>query len=451
MPHRIGRFRGRPGLGATGRTQGSDWDKMFKNLYLETTRVALATPTLATDLTADAVIIGGGYTGLSAARTMAAQGLRVILLEAGEIGHGCSGRNGGQVNPGLKALPDDVEAHFGPERGRRLNQMSSDAPGAVFDLIDTLGIDCAPRRTGTIRAAIDAAGVAQVRALADQCTRRGWPVHFVNAAEMARLTGTNIYRAGAFDARGGHINPLGYARGLALSAEASGAQLFSQSRATALRRNGSGWTVTTAKGSVTAPEIVICTNGYTDGLWPGFQKSLIPVWTYIAATDPLPAALRSKIMPSQSALYEAAWDVVYYRLDDAGRLLMGGRGPQRDAKVPADYTHLIRYARKLWPELKEIAFPYGWHGQVAVTDDHFPHLVNPEQGVHLMYGYNGRGIAISTAAGQMVGERILSGGAADVAWPVENGLTPVRYHDFWRVGAEATMLWHRLCDRLRGR
>lgn len=423
----------------------------MKNLYLETARPQVSAPALSGAQTADVVIVGGGYTGLAAALKLAGQGARVVLLEAGEIGHGCSGRNGGQVNPGLKALPDDVEAHFGAARGKRMNQMGSDAPAEVFELVERYGIDCAPSRTGTIRAAIDDAGVAQVKALVAQCTARGWPVRFVDAAEMAQMTGTGIYRAGAFDARGGHLNPLGYARGLALAAQAAGASLHGQSRATSVARAGSDWKVSTAGGSVTAPEIVLCTNGYTDDLWPGFRQALVPVWTYIAATDPLPAALREKIMPSRAALYEAAWDVVYYRLDDAGRLLMGGRGPQRDARVEADYGHLTRYAGKLWPELKDVSFPWSWHGQVALTDDHFPHLVAPETGVHLMFGYNGRGIAVSTAFGRMVAEHILSGGAADVALPVDGALAPVPFHGFWKIGAEATMAWNRLRDTLRGR
>jgi len=424
---------------------------VMKNLYLETARPRISAPALSQEVTADVVIVGGGYSGLSTALHLAEQGAKAVVLEAGDIGHGCSGRNGGQINPGLKLLPDAVEAHFGATRGARMNAMSAEAPALVFDLVERHGIDCAAVNSGTIRAAIDAAGLQQVRDLVAQAGKRGWPIRFADREEMAAMTGCDIYLGGAFDARGGHLNPLGYARGLGLTAQKAGAALYGQSAALSVERAGTSWRVRTAAGSVTAPELVICTNGYTGDLWKGMRQALVPVYTYIAATDPLPEALRASIMPCGSALYEAAWDVIYYRIDDAGRLLMGGRGPQRDARGPVDYRHLVDYAVKLWPVLKGIDFPWTWHGQVAVTPDHFPHLVRPETGVSLLFGYNGRGIAMSTAAGKLTAERILSGGKVDIAMPVEDKLSRFAFHPFWRIGAETTMAWHMMLDRLHGR
>ena len=423
----------------------------MKNLYLETARPQISAPALAGDSQADVVIVGGGYSGLSTALHLAEQGAKAVVLEAGDIGHGCSGRNGGQINPGLKLLPDAVEAHFGTERGQRMNRLASEAPAFVFDLVARHGIDCAAVNSGTIRAAIDRAGLQQVHDLVAQATARGWPIRFADRAEMAAMTGCGIYLGGAVDARGGHLNPLGYARGLGLAAQKAGAVLHGQSAALSLRRTGAGWRVETAAGSVTAPELLICTNGYTGDLWPGMRQALVPIYTYIAATDPLPEALRAQIMPCGAALYEAAWDVIYYRIDDAGRLLMGGRGAQRDARGPADYRHLVDYAVKLWPALKGVDFPWTWHGQVAVTPDHFPHLVRPAEGVRLLFGYNGRGVALSSIAGKLTADHILSGGKVDISLPVEDKLTRFAFHPFWRIGAETTMAWHGMLDRLSGR
>lgn len=423
----------------------------MRNLYPATTRPQVSAPPLVGAVKADAVIVGGGYTGLSTALHLTEAGLTPVVLEAAEIGHGCSGRNGGQVNPGLKLLPDDVEAHWGRDLGARMVALSYQATGDVFDLIERHGIDCAPRRSGTIRAAIDAAGVAQVRSLVEQCRRRGGAVHLLDADQMKAATGASIYLAGALDERGGHVNPLAYARGLALAAQRGGAALHGESPALAITRDGRDWRVTTPKGSVTAPELVIATNGYTGDLWPGLRRTIAPVYTYITATDPLPADLRATIMPSGAALYEAAWDVIYYRLDDEGRLLMGGRGAQRDARGIADYGHLSAYARKLWPQLTGTAFPWHWHGQVAITEDHFPHLTAPEAGVHLMLGYNGRGLAMATVAGRLVAARIASGGKTAIDLPVREKLEPMPFHRFWRLGAEATMAWNRLKDGIRGR
>ncbi|WP_075289027.1 NAD(P)/FAD-dependent oxidoreductase [Pararhizobium arenae] len=156
-------------------------------------------------------------------------------------------------------------------------------------------------------------------------------------------------------------------------------------------------------------------------------------------------------MPSQSAVYELSWGVIYYRMDDAGRLIMGGRGPQRDAAGQSDYRHLVRHALKLWPQLKTVSWPWHWYGQVAVTQDHLPHLTEPEQGLHLMVGYNGRGIAMATVAGREIAIRIASNRSAAIALPVQDDLQPFPFHRFWRIGAEMTILRHRIADRLRGR
>ncbi|MEZ5933628.1 MAG: FAD-binding oxidoreductase [Alphaproteobacteria bacterium] len=423
----------------------------MRNLYRHSSRTAIATERLEGAVTADVAVVGGGFTGLSTALHLAGHGLKAVVLEAEEIGHGCSGRNGGQVNPGLKHLPDEVEARFGGDLGRRFSELSFSAPGLVFELIAEHGIDCAPRRSGTIRAAIDQAGVSQVTALAEQCSRRGGAVRLLSADDMKAMTGTPRYRAGALDPRGGHINPLAFTRGLAQAAERAGARLHGQSRARSVRRSSTAWQVTTDNGSVAAPTLVICTNGYTDGLWPGLQKTIAPIYSYIAATDPLPESVMRTIMPSGSALYEASWDVIYYRLDDEGRLLMGGRGPQREARGDRDYRHLIDYALKLWPQLDGIAWPWSWHGQVAITRDHFPHLTTPEDGVHLMLGYNGRGIAMATASGREVAKLIASDGKAEIALPVRTALDQFPFHGFWRMGATLTVAAHRLQDRLRRR
>ncbi|NJO37825.1 MAG: FAD-binding oxidoreductase, partial [Rhizobiales bacterium] len=231
----------------------------------------------------------------------------------------------------------------------------------------------------------------------------------------------------------------------------AGARLYGQSRARSLRREGTAWQVNTTNGSVSAAAIVVCTNGYTDGLWPNLKKTIVPVYSYIAATDPLPDAVRQTIMPCGAALYQASWEVIYYRVDDQGRLLMGGRGPQRDARGEQDYRHLVAYALKLWPQLEGVAWPWTWHGQVAITRDHFPHLTTPEDGAYLMLGYNGRGIAMAIASGRELAELITSGSQAAIAIPVRKTLDTFPFHGFWRLGAAVTVAAHLIRDRLRGR
>ena len=418
-----------------------------RNLYWETAEPAPETRPLDGDRRADVVIVGAGYTGLSTALHLAEAGISAVVVEAEAIGHGCSGRNGGQVNPGLKPDPDEVIADHGTDLGTRMVALSYGAPDEVFGLIERHGIDCAPSQTGTMRASINAASERSVATLAEQCLERGMPVDLLDAAACRERTGTDRYRSALLDRRGGHLNPLGYTRGLARAAIAAGAVIHPQSPALSVAKAGADWAVRTPGGTVTARHVVVGTNGYTGDLWPKLKQTIVPVYSYITATDPLPPEILARIMPGRSSLYEVGWDVVYYRIDDAGRLLMGGRGAQRPSTGPADYAHLVCYAERLFPELKGIAWPYRWHGQVAVTTDHYPHLNEPETGAHLALGYNGRGVAMATVLGRLVASRIASGGG-DIDMPVRRELEPMKFHAFWRFGVEARMVYGRLRDRL---
>lgn len=419
-----------------------------RNLYHESAAPGPALEPLGGDRTADVAIVGGGYTGLSTALHLAEAGLSVMLVEAMEIGHGCTGRNGGQVNPGLKPDPDEVEADWGADLGGRMIALSYGGPDAVFELIERHGIDCAPSRTGTMRASIHAASERSVADLAAQCRARGMPVELLDAGAAAARTGTDRYRSALLDPRGGHLNPLGYARGLAAAAAKAGAKLHVRSPALAVDRSGPVWRVRTGQGAITAKRVVIGTNGYTGDLWPGLKRTLVPVFSAIAASEPLPPALRAAIMPGRSALYEIGWDVVYYRLDDAGRLLMGGRGPQRPERDPADFSHLVAYAERLFPALKGTAWPYRWSGQVAVTTDHYPHLSEPEPGLFTALGYNGRGVALATVTGRELARHIASDGREAIDLPLRRALEPIPFHGFRRLGIGSRIVYGRLRDRL---
>ncbi|KQT68951.1 MULTISPECIES: NAD(P)/FAD-dependent oxidoreductase [unclassified Aureimonas] len=425
-----------------------DATTVTRNLYLESATAPPPTEPLSGEARAEVAIVGGGYTGLSTALHLAEAGVRAVLVEAEALGHGCSGRNGGQVNPGLKPDPDEVEADWGRDLGRRMVALSYAAPDEVFALVERLGIDCAASRTGTVRAAVTAPAEAAVAKLYEQCRARGMPVDLLGAEAARARTGTDRYRSALLDRRGGHLNPLSYARGLAKAAIEAGAKLHDRSPALAVERSGGGWLVRTKGGSVAAETVVIGTNGYTGDLWPGLAQTIVPVFSAIAATGPLPPALRAAIMPGRSSLYEIGWDTVYYRLDDAGRLLMGGRGPQRPETSPADFDHLLRYAERLFPALRGQDWPYRWSGRVAVTTDHYPHLNEPEPGLYTMLGYNGRGVAMATVAGRLIARRIASKGREPIDLPVGQGLKPIPFHAFRRVGIEARIVYGRVRDRL---
>ncbi|MCI0756025.1 NAD(P)/FAD-dependent oxidoreductase [Teichococcus vastitatis] len=416
------------------------------SLYAATAIPAAPTPPLQGEHRVPVAIIGGGFTGLSTALHLAEQGVAATLIEAAEPGWGASGRNGGQVNPGLKPDPDTVEADWGPELGRRMVALSYAAPDRVFDLIRRHQITCEARQNGTLRAALRPAHAAAVRATAEQCLRRGMPVEFLDEAGIHALSGTRRYRGAMLDRRGGDLNPLSYARGLARAASQLGARIHGETPALSLGRDGDRWRVATPGGALLAEQVVLATNGYTGDLWPGLRQSLAPVFSSVVATAPLPEALHRDIFPLRGALYESGHITVYYRVDAGNRLLMGGRGPQSPIEGPGRIAYLTRYAEALWPALRGIGWTHGWNGQLAMTRDHYPHLHEPAPGLLAAYGYNGRGVAMATAMGGQLARRLLGTTPEALDMPV-TPIRPMPLHRFWRLGVWAKVLEGRVRDR----
>ena len=404
------------------------------NLYQETAEPALAAAPFSGDASTQVAVVGAGFTGLSTALHLAERGIQVTVLEAHEPGYGASGRNGGQVNPGLKENPDVVERRFGAEMGGRMNALAGGGPDLVFQLIARHAIRCDARRNGTLRAAITERQARQVRDTTEQWLRRGAPVEILERGAVAQATGNARYALAMFDRRGGDLNPLSYARGLARAAGAAGARIHGGARVVSLSKSGADWSLRTASGCLRAPQVVLATNGYTDGLWPALKRTIVPVFGAIAATEPLPDALAQSIMPGRSVLYETGAITVYYRVDSQNRLLFGGRGPMHEITHPTEIKPLLRYAPQLWPALKAIRWTHAWGGQLAMTTDHYPHVHEPQPGVLIGLGYNGRGVALATALGAELASRIAD--PAYVACMPTSPLNPIPLHGFWRTGVQ---------------
>ena len=264
---------------------------------------------------------------------------------------------------------------------------------------------------------------------------------------MERLTGTGRYLGGSLDKRGGSVNPLGYARGLAQAAINAGAAIHGGTQVTSVRKDGLRWVLETPAGAVRAERIVLATNGYTDGLWPKLRQSVVPVFSAIAATDPLPEAIARTIMPGGGVLYEIASLTVYYRLDVSGRFLIGGRSISRDTSDPARFARLRQYAERLFPAIKGLPWAYFWNGQLAITPDHYPHLHEPAPGVIAALGYNGRGVAMATAMGGEIARRILGASDAELNMPVTD-IKPIKFHALWKTGVAARVAYGRIQDWL---
>lgn len=405
---------------------------------------------LAGDRRADVAVVGGGYTGLSAALHLAERGADVVVLDAAEPGWGGSGRNGGQVIPGLKDDPDELERKFGRETGRRMWQISGGAADFVFELIARHKISCHAQQSGWIGAAPHAAAVVTLRARAEQWQRRGAPVEMLDRARMAELTGTTCYAGGLLDRRAGSLQPLAYARGLARAARQAGAAIHGRSAVTGLEARAGSRRVVTATGSVTAGTVILATNAYTDDLWPGLRRTVVPVQSYQVATRPLPEDVRRRVLPGGQSVSDLRRILFYFRLDPEGRLLMGGRGPLNDTGDPALFARLESAAARFFPQIGVPEWEHRWSGRVALTADHLPHLHEPRPGVLIGLGYNGRGVAMATAMGKLLADRALGASSAGLGWPV-TPIAPIPLHALRQPVMALVLHWKRFQDWLDAR
>jgi glycine/D-amino acid oxidase-like deaminating enzyme len=255
------------------------------------------------------------------------------------------------------------------------------------------------------------------------------------------------YAGGMLDRRAGALHPLSYARGLARAAQRAGARLHGRSAVRRLQSDVGGWRVTAARGAVRARTVILATNAYTGGLWPGLRQTMLPVQSYQVATEPLSEAVRRRVLPGGQVVSDLRRILFYFRLDPQGRLLMGGRGPLDDRGDPALFTRLEATAGRLFPGLGDVRWTHRWSGRVALTADHVPHLHEPRPGVLIGLGYNGRGVAMATVMGQLLAERALGASPAEIGWPV-TPITPIALHR-WRLPAMALVVhWKRFQDWL---
>lgn len=396
---------------------------------------------------AQAVVVGGGYTGLSAALHLAEAGRDVVVLEAAEIGARASGVNGGQVIPGVKHDPDALEALLGPYAGGRLVATAAGGPDLVFDLIARHGIECEARRTGWIQPATSESALALLARRAEQWWRRGAAVELLSRREVLQLTGSARYCGGLLDRRGGTVQPLAYVRGLAQALKRSGGHIFVNTPAVRLARMGGAWSIETPHGSVSAPLVVIATNAYTDAFSDDLRRTMVVVPSFQVATAPIPPSLRRTILPDGQAASDTNQLLRYFRLDADGRLVLGTRGTFRAAPHVRHVQHHYRAVHEIYPQLKGIAFEYHWGGLVAMTRDSLPHMHELGPGLYAGLGYNGRGIAMATVMGRLLARRALGVPVAELGFPVTPVL-PMALHGLSGVGARAAIHYLRLVEGL---
>ncbi|RKF14166.1 FAD-binding oxidoreductase [Roseovarius spongiae] len=393
----------------------------------------------------DVAVIGGGYTGLSAALHLAERGVSVTLLESETPGWGASGRNGGQVNPGLKEDPDTVRVRFGVEMGERMIAMSGASGDLVADLVRRHGIDCGFAQKGWVQPIHDDAAMKTVSERVAQWTRRDAPMRLLSRDEAADILGSTAYQGAMIDERGGKLHPLNYAIGLARAARDAGAVLHSHSRVSEIRRDGAGSTIVTAEGQLSARRVLVCTNAYTGDPTPRLARTQVPVRSIQVATDPLGDDLRRSILPRGHSASDSRRLLLYFRFDDEGRFLIGGRGDYSERGVERQFAALRRAAAVIYPQLADIEWRYAWGGFVSITTDHYPHLHRLSDNAMTALGYMGRGVAMATAMGRELADWAAGTPAEELNFPV-TPMRPIPFHFLRKPAVAAAVTWARFRD-----
>lgn len=374
----------------------------------------------------EVAVIGAGFTGLSAAVHLAERGYSVCVIDAHDIGWGASGRAGGQVNPMLPvATPDELFACLPQPFAERLANLSLGSADFLFSLIRRHQIRCDARQTGWLRAHHSEKARQQAELSAQKWAIYGAEMRITEAEETAMLTGTTTYRSATLTPSGGLVHPLKLAIGMAQTAQRLGAEIFGFSPVEQLQPAGAGWHVHTPEGCVTCRAVIFATNGYSglfDGdkctLQPRLKASLLPAGPIQIATDPLDDELANSLLPKGHSISDTRRMIMYARREPDNRFIFGGIGQRRlDGRI-SGYDWLMRDARRIFPQLHHIDWPYRWSGQIALTETHLPQLNKLAPGVIAGLGYNGRGVAMAHVMGKILADYVSGTDQHDLPLPV---------------------------------
>ena len=402
---------------------------------------------LQTDLHVDTVIIGGGLTGCRTALGLAENGMTVALLDAKDIGWGASGRSGGQCNPIWRETPEQLVKRFGDSQAERLIKTTLNSADDLFADISKYDIACDPVRAGWLQAAHCRSAQKSLEKLGSSWAAVGAKIDMLEGDSLRQASGSPAYDFALRHETGGNVHPLSLTRGYAKAAQSKEAQLFRETPATAIERQGKYWKVVTPAGSVTAERVVLTTNAYSKGLWPKLEQTFLPMVSIMLATEPLPAELQAEILPGKNNISDSRLAIYFSRYDRGGRLLFGCVGSADAVGTLGGHQRLRQGLHTVFPQLKHTKIERTWSGRIAVTPEMMPHLHEPEPGIIAALGFSGRGIAMTSVMGRTLTAKILGAQDDELAFPTLP-ISPMPFHSLLRSAIPFTAPMMGIRDKL---
>ena len=419
-------------------------DPRSHGLWELTAPAAPLTQQLVGDHTADVAIVGGGFTGNSAALHLAEAGKQVALIEAVDVGFGGAGRNVGLVNAGMWVMPEVLLKTLTPPYGDRLLDLLGNAPKLVFEIVRKHDIQCEAVPAGTLHCAAGGAGWEEIKAREAQWQARSADVEVLDASRAAELLGTKKYQGALLDRRAGTIQPLAYVRGLASAAQKAGARIFTGSPVQSIERKGDRWRLRTAGGMVEADWVILSTDAYGTGPGDRTRQEQVPLPYFNIATRPLSPDMQARILPEGQGAWDTQLVMTSFRMDQAGRLIYGSIGALRGTGLSIHRAWARRSLEKIFPGIGDVKFEAEWYGTIGMTPDNLPRFHKYAPQMIGFGGYNGRGIAPGTTFGRVLASYV-TGEISDTELPLP--VTPVEQasyrfakHMFYEVGAQAVHL-----------
>ncbi len=364
----------------------------------------------------DVLVIGGGYTGTTAAIRLRQAGVQVSLIDKEKLGTTASARNGGMTLTGLSEGLATIEKKLGKETARQLFTESLESVNTVERLVDEGSIDCDFHRYGHLEAAFKPSHFEILKREQERLNRRfNHETHIISRAEMKTEIDSTFYHGALLDPQSAGVHPAKYIAGLITMADQLGVDLHEAVTAQSIERRSTGFTIKTNRGAITADEIIVATNGYTGSLTPWIQRRLISTESLMIATEKLPQDLAKSLIPRGRMIYDTKIFLFYFRLSpDGSRLLFGGRPKSPRLSTLENAAHMYRDMLRVYPRLKDIGIDHAWSGKLGFTLDRSPHIGRHNH-LHYALGYCGHGVALATYLGEKVAEMV-QGGQSNTAF-----------------------------------